>query len=62
MAYTEKIVRSFLKYQLTAYPFADARLHSQMRRLLNMDEVRHTPLLRVLYLFRFNPGRTFQNL
>ena len=30
IVYTEKIVRSFLKYQLTAYPFSDARLHSQM--------------------------------
>ncbi len=50
IAYTEKIVRSFLKYQLTAYPFADTRLHSQMRRLLNMDEVRHTPLLKGPYI------------
>ena len=33
IAYTEKVVRSFLRYQLTAYPFADARLHDQMRRL-----------------------------
>ena len=28
IVYTEKIVRSFLRYQLTAYPFADMRLHS----------------------------------
>ncbi len=46
IAYAEKIVRSFLKYQLTAYPFADPRLHAQMRTLLNLDAVRHTPLLR----------------
>ncbi len=39
IAYTEKIVRSFLKYQLTAYPFADHRLHGQMWRVLSMDEV-----------------------
>jgi len=50
IAYTEKVVRSFLKYQLTAYPFADPRLHAQMRRLLNMDEVRHTPLLKGPYI------------
>lgn len=50
IAYTEKIVRSFLRYQLSAYPFADERLHSQMRRLLNMDEVRHTPLLKGPYV------------
>jgi ATP-dependent helicase YprA (DUF1998 family) len=50
IAYTEKVVRSFLKYQLTAYPFADPRLHAQMRRLLNLDEVRRTPLLRGPYV------------
>jgi hypothetical protein len=32
IAYTEKIVRSFLRYQISAYPFSDARLHGQMRR------------------------------
>ncbi len=26
IVFTEKVVRSFLRYQLTAYPFADARL------------------------------------
>lgn len=40
IAYAEKVVRSFLKYQLTAYPFADQRLHGQMRALLNLDTVR----------------------
>lgn len=28
ITYTEKVVRSFLKYQLMAYPFADQRLHN----------------------------------
>ena len=50
ITYTEKVIRSFLKYQLTAYPFADTRLHSQMRDLLNMDAVRHTPLLKGPYI------------
>ena len=27
LAYTEKVVRSFLRYQLTTYPFADERLN-----------------------------------
>ena len=49
-AYTEKIVRSFLKYQLSAYPFADGRLHGQMRELLSVDKVRRTPLLRGPYI------------
>ncbi len=38
VAYTEHVVRSFLR-QLTAYPFAHARLHRQMRELLSLDEV-----------------------
>ena len=46
IVYTEKVVRSFLRYQLTAYPFADVRLHSQMRRLLSLDETRQSPLKR----------------
>lgn len=25
IVYTEKVIRSFLRYQLTAYPFADER-------------------------------------
>jgi hypothetical protein len=48
IVFTEKVVRSFLRYQLTAYPFADARLHAQMRRLLSLDETRHSPLLKGL--------------
>jgi hypothetical protein len=50
VAYTEKVIRSFLKYQLTAYPFSDPRLHGQMRELLNMDQVRRTPLLKGPYI------------
>lgn len=50
IAYSERVVRSFLKYQLTAYPFADQRLHGQMRSLLNLDEVRRTPLLKGPYI------------
>jgi len=38
IVFTEKVVRSFLRYQLTAYPFADERLHAQMRRLLSLDD------------------------
>jgi len=33
IGYTERIVRSFLRYQLTTYPFADPRLREQMRTL-----------------------------
>jgi len=28
---TEKVIRSFLRYQLTAYPFANERLRAQIR-------------------------------
>lgn len=44
--YTEKVISDFLKYQLTTYSFADADLYAQMRRLLNLDETRHTPLMK----------------
>jgi ATP-dependent helicase YprA (DUF1998 family) len=57
IAYTEKVVRSFLRYQLTSYPFADERLHAQMRRLLSLDETRHSPLLKGPYLSLSRPFR-----
>ena len=38
IACTENVVRSFLRYQLTAYPFADSHLHSQMRNLPNVGD------------------------
>ena len=50
VVYTEKVVRSFLRYQLTAYPFADDRLHQQMRSLLSLDETRDSPLLKGPYI------------
>ena len=50
IVFTEKVVRSFLRYQLTAYPFADERLHRQMRTLLSLDETRRSPLLRGPYV------------
>jgi ATP-dependent helicase YprA (DUF1998 family) len=53
--YTEQIVRDFLRYQLTTYPFADQRLHRQMRRLLNLEETRSTPLLRGPYISLSRP-------
>ena len=48
--FTEKVVSSFLKYQLTAYPFADEHLHEQMRSLLSLDDTRDTPLLKGPYI------------
>jgi hypothetical protein len=57
IVFTEKVVRSFLRYQLTAYPFADARLHAQMRRLLSLDETRRSPLLRGPYVSLSRPFR-----
>ena len=46
VAYTENVVRSFLRYQLTAYPFADTGLHRQMRELLSLDRTRRSPPLK----------------
>jgi hypothetical protein len=55
IAFTEKVVRSFLRYQLTAYPFADEGLHEQMRRLLSLDETRKSPLLKGPYVSLSRP-------
>jgi ATP-dependent helicase YprA (DUF1998 family)/SOS-response transcriptional repressor LexA len=45
IAYTEKVVDGFLRYQVTTYPFADRNLADQLRRLLSLDATRSTPLL-----------------
>ena len=58
IVFTEKVVRSFLRYQLTAYPFADERLHAQMRRLLSLDETRRSPLLNGPYISLSRPFRS----
>jgi hypothetical protein len=58
LAYTEKVVQSFLRYQLTAYPFADPNLHAQMRALLSLETARDTPLLRGPYI---SLSRAFQS-
>ncbi len=57
IAYTEHVVRSFLRYQLTAYPFADPHLHAQMRELLSLDETRRSPLLKGPYVSLSRPFR-----
>ena len=57
VAYTEKVVGSFLRYQLTAYPFMDERLRSQMRELLSLDETRQSPLLQGPYVSLSRPFR-----
>ena len=57
VAYTENVVKSFLRYQLTAYPFADPRLHEQMRELLSLDETRRSPLLKGPYVSLSRPFR-----
>ena len=57
IAYTETVVRSFLRYQLTAYPFSDQRLHRQMRALLSLDETRRSPLLKGPYISLSRPFR-----
>ena len=57
IVYTEQVVRSFLRYQLTTYPFADQRLFSQMRTLLSLDSTRNSPLLKGPYISLSRPFR-----
>jgi ATP-dependent helicase YprA (DUF1998 family) len=57
IVYTERVVRSFLRYQLTAYPFADERLNAQMRQLLSLDATRNSPLLKGPFVSVSRPFR-----
>ena len=58
VVFTEKVLQSFLRYQLRAYPFADPRLNGQMRELLSLDEARRSPLLRGPFVSLSRPFRT----
>lgn len=57
VVFTERVVRDFLRYQLTTYPFADADLHAQLRKLLNIAESRHSPLMQGPYVSLSRPFR-----
>ena len=57
VAYVEKVAKSFLRYQLTAYPFSDPQLLAQMRDLLSLDHTRASPLLRGPYVSLSRPFR-----
>lgn len=57
IVFTEKVVQSFIRYQLTAYPFADETLHAQMRQLLSLDQTRQSPLLKGPYISLSRPFR-----
>ena len=52
LAFTDNVVQSFLRYQLTTYPFDDERLQRQMRDLLSLVAACETPLLRGPYFNR----------
>lgn len=44
IAFTERVVEDFLRYQLTTYPLADTDLYAQLRGLLRLEQSRDTPL------------------
>jgi ATP-dependent helicase YprA (DUF1998 family) len=65
ITYTEQVIGDFLKYQLTAYSFADTNLYRQMRTLLSLDQTRATPLMRGPYISlsrSFRKGSKVQEL
>lgn len=65
IVYTEKVVSDFLRYQLTAYPFADQNLYSQLRDLLSLETTRSTPLMQGPYVSLsrvFRQGATITQL
>ena len=55
IVFTERVVSDFLSYQLTAYPFSDAGLYAQLRRLLSLDQTRRSPLLAGPYVTLSRP-------
>lgn len=57
ITYTEQVVGDFLRYQLSTYAFADTGLYQQMRKLLNLEHTRNTPLMKGPYI---SLSRTFQ--
>ena len=57
VVFTERVVRDFLRYQLTTYPFADTDLHAQLRQLLNIAESRYSPLMQGPYVSLSRPFR-----
>lgn len=57
LTYTDRVVSDFLSYQLTTYAFADSALNQQMRRLLNLDRSRFSPLLQGPFI---SLSRSFQ--
>ena len=57
IVFTENVVKSFVRYQLTTYAFADERLREQMRGLLSLDSTRRSPLLKGPYVSLSRPFR-----
>jgi len=50
ITFSEQAVHDFLRYQLTAYPFADEHLQAQMRQLLSVSEALRSPLVKGPYI------------
>ncbi|GAB4261111.1 MAG: hypothetical protein Kow00122_18010 [Thermoleophilia bacterium] len=57
ISFTENVVKSFLRYRLTAYAFADERLRSQMRDHLSLDQTRSSPPLKGPFISLSRPFR-----
>ncbi|MGO8684589.1 MAG: DEAD/DEAH box helicase, partial [Thermoleophilia bacterium] len=57
LVFTESVVKSFLRCQLTAHALADERLNRQMRELLSLDQTRRSPLLKGPYVSLSRPFR-----
>ena len=65
VSFTERVVGDFLKYQATAYAFADPALHAQLRELLSLERTRQTPLMKGPYISlsrSFRMGQSVKSL
>ncbi|MDR0870973.1 MAG: DEAD/DEAH box helicase, partial [Planctomycetaceae bacterium] len=57
IAFSEGLLRTFLQYQRSAYPFSSPVLNRQLHELLDLDKHRHTPLHKGPYVSLSQPFR-----
>jgi hypothetical protein len=65
IAFTERVVGDFLRYELSTHAFADPGLQRQFRTLLSLEETRSSPLLKGPFISlsrAFRKGASFRAL
>ncbi len=57
ITFTEGVIDDFLHYQLTTYPLADPDLHAQLRKELELEQTRQSPLRKGPFVSLSRPFR-----